>query len=109
MIAAILVSLIGMIILPLYAAVHAGKTTGVRHSCQASWVNGIAGLCHVRWTHSIRGVHPTMGRPEQNQKWTKIIVIEETSRKFYCSYPLATGHCPPSTPIAEYITDRIVL
>ncbi len=105
MIAAILASLIGMIMLPLYAAVCAGETTEVWHMRQAGWVNGIAGPCHVRWTHFIGGVHPAIGWPEWNWKWTELTVIEETSRKFYCPYPLATGHCPLSTPIAEYIID----
>ena len=76
MIAAILVSLIGMIMLSLCVEVCTGETTGVWYTHQAGWVNGIAGLCHVRWTRSFRGVHLTMGWPERNQKWTKLIVIE---------------------------------
>ena len=87
MIAAILVSLIGMIMLPLRSSVRAGETTGVWHACQVGWVNGIAGPCHVSWTHSIGGVHFTMVEPESNWKWTELIVIEEASRKFYCPYP----------------------
>ena len=105
MIAAILVSLVGLIKLPLSVAVRVGETTGVWPTRQVGWLHGIARPCHVRWTHSIGGVIPTMGWPEQNQKWIELIFIEETSRRIYHPYPLVTGHHPLSTPIVEYVTD----